>query len=37
MADTVTVEHQEDGIDIKAKVIAYKYDPIKRVSGYNHW
>lgn len=29
MADTVTVEHQEDGIDIKAKVIAYKYDPIK--------
>ncbi|WP_241752566.1 phage tail spike protein, partial [Bacillus thuringiensis] len=27
MADTVTVEHQEDGIDIKAKVIAYKYDP----------
>ncbi|AJQ57395.1 phage endopeptidase [Bacillus thuringiensis serovar morrisoni str. 4AA1] len=30
MADTVTVEHQEDGIDIKAKVIAYKYDPIKK-------
>ncbi|BAR85720.1 MULTISPECIES: phage tail spike protein [Bacillus cereus group] len=29
IADTVTVEHQEDGIDIKAKVIAYKYDPIK--------
>ncbi|KIQ82618.1 endopeptidase, partial [Bacillus sp. L_1B0_5] len=30
VADTVTVEHQEDGIDIKAKVIAYKYDPIKK-------
>lgn len=30
MADTVTVEHQEDGIDIKAKVIAYKYNPIKK-------
>ncbi|PEC06820.1 endopeptidase [Bacillus cereus] len=30
MADTVTVEHQEDGIEIKAKVIAYKYDPIKK-------
>ncbi|WP_336975019.1 phage tail spike protein [Bacillus thuringiensis] len=30
MADTVTVEHQEDGIDIKAKVIAYKYDPIEK-------
>ncbi|MHA4132299.1 phage tail spike protein [Bacillus cereus] len=30
MADTVTVEHQEDGIDIKAKVISYKYDPIKK-------
>ncbi|MDT7982713.1 phage tail spike protein [Clostridium perfringens] len=30
MADTVTVEHREDGIDIKAKVIAYKYDPIKK-------
>ncbi|MBG9583606.1 endopeptidase [Bacillus thuringiensis] len=30
MADTVTVEHQEDGIGIKAKVIAYKYDPIKK-------
>ncbi|WP_197265565.1 phage tail spike protein, partial [Bacillus thuringiensis] len=30
MADTVTVEHQEDGINIKAKVIAYKYDPIKK-------
>ncbi|MCU4843727.1 phage tail protein [Bacillus cereus] len=30
MADTVTVEHQEDGIDIKAKVIAYKYDPMKK-------
>ncbi|PFS56209.1 phage tail spike protein [Bacillus thuringiensis] len=30
MADTVTVEHQEDGVDIKAKVVAYKYDPIKK-------
>ncbi|MEK4415666.1 phage tail spike protein [Bacillus sp. FSL K6-0268] len=30
MADTVTVIHEEDGISIKAKVIAYKYDPIKK-------
>ncbi|BAR86656.1 phage endopeptidase [Bacillus thuringiensis serovar tolworthi] len=30
MADTVTVIHEENGVDIKAKVIAYKYDPIKK-------
>ncbi|MBJ8025662.1 phage tail spike protein [Bacillus cereus] len=30
MGDTVTVKHEEDGIDIQAKVIAYKYDPIKK-------
>ncbi|MEN1934965.1 phage tail spike protein [Paenibacillus sp. 102] len=30
MGDTVTVKHIEDGIDIKAKVISYKYDPIKK-------
>ena len=30
MGDIVTVKHEEDGIDIQAKVIAYKYDPIKR-------
>ncbi|MGR5978113.1 phage tail spike protein [Bacillus cereus] len=30
MGDTVTVKHGEDGIDIQAKVIAYKYDPIKK-------
>ncbi len=29
MGDIVTVKHEEDGIDIQAKVIAYKYDPIK--------
>uniref|UniRef100_UPI0011A5D8B4 phage tail spike protein n=1 Tax=Bacillus thuringiensis TaxID=1428 RepID=UPI0011A5D8B4 len=30
MGDVVTVKHEEDGIDIQAKVIAYKYDPIKK-------
>ncbi|EJR22373.1 phage tail spike protein [Bacillus cereus] len=30
MGDIVTVKHEEDGIDIQAKVIAYKYDPIKK-------
>ncbi|MGE8013226.1 phage tail spike protein [Bacillus mycoides] len=30
MGDIVTVEHVEDNIDIQAKVIAYKYDPIKK-------
>ncbi|EKS8371212.1 phage tail spike protein [Bacillus thuringiensis] len=30
MGDTVTVKHEEDGIDIQAKVIAYKYDPIQK-------
>ncbi|OLR25808.1 phage tail spike protein [Bacillus cereus] len=29
MGDIVTVKHEEDGIDMQAKVIAYKYDPIK--------
>ncbi|MEW4236897.1 phage tail spike protein [Bacillus thuringiensis] len=29
MGDIVTVRHVEDGLDIQAKVIAYKYDPIK--------
>ncbi|HDX9587586.1 TPA: phage tail protein [Bacillus pseudomycoides] len=28
MGDTVTVQHGEDNIDIQAKVISYKYDPI---------
>lgn len=30
MGDIVTVKHEEDGIDIQAKVIAYKYDPVKK-------
>ncbi|WP_329764354.1 phage tail spike protein [Bacillus nitratireducens] len=30
MGDIVTVQHKEDGIDIQSKVIAYKYDPIKK-------
>lgn len=30
MGDTVTVEHEEDNLHIQAKVIAYKYDPIKK-------
>ncbi|MFV5912495.1 phage tail spike protein [Bacillus cereus] len=30
MGDTVTVEHNEDGIYIQAKVISYKYDPVKK-------
>ncbi|MFQ6340724.1 phage tail spike protein [Bacillus sp. AF62] len=30
MADNVTVIHEENGVAIKAKVIAYKYDPIKK-------
>ncbi|WP_259418269.1 phage tail spike protein [Bacillus toyonensis] len=29
MGDTVTVEHNEDGIYVQAKVISYKYDPVK--------
>ncbi|WP_304521813.1 phage tail spike protein [Bacillus toyonensis] len=29
MGDTVTIEHNEDGIYIQAKVISYKYDPVK--------
>ncbi|MRA58289.1 endopeptidase, partial [Bacillus thuringiensis] len=29
MGDTVTVKHSEDGIYIKAKVIGYKYNPLK--------
>ncbi|WP_367899812.1 phage tail spike protein [Bacillus pseudomycoides] len=30
MGDTVTVKHPEDGIDIQAKLVSYKYDPIKK-------
>ncbi|PFD95613.1 endopeptidase, partial [Bacillus sp. AFS023182] len=30
MGDIVTVKHIEDGIDVQAKVIAYKYDPLKK-------
>ncbi|QDZ76678.1 phage tail spike protein [Bacillus cereus] len=30
MGDTVTVRHVEDGLDVQAKVIGYKYDPIKK-------
>ncbi|WP_374222294.1 phage tail spike protein [Bacillus cereus] len=30
MGDIVTVKHVEDNIDIQAKVISYKYDPIKK-------
>ncbi|SDY42750.1 phage tail spike protein [Bacillus sp. 166amftsu] len=30
MGDIVTVKHIEDGINVQAKVIAYKYDPIKK-------
>ncbi|PHB54576.1 hypothetical protein COE92_14415 [Bacillus wiedmannii] len=30
MGDIVTVEHEEDNLHIQAKVIAYKYDPIKK-------
>lgn len=29
MGDTVTVQHREDNLDIQAKVISYKYDPLK--------
>lgn len=29
LGDTITVEHKEDNVDIQAKVISYKYDPIK--------
>ncbi len=29
MGDTVTVDHSEDGIYVQAKVISYKYDPVK--------
>ncbi|MFK4468482.1 phage tail spike protein [Bacillus sp. RC252] len=28
MGDTVTVQHLDEGIDIKAKVVSYKYDPL---------
>lgn len=28
MGDTVTVQHLEEGIDVKAKVVSYKYDPL---------
>ncbi|WJE51151.1 phage tail spike protein [Bacillus cereus] len=30
MGDIVTVKHIEDGIDVQAKVIGYKYDPLKK-------
>ncbi|WP_459499907.1 phage tail spike protein [Bacillus sp. C1] len=30
MSDTVTVIHSEDNLHIQAKVISYKYDPIKK-------
>lgn len=30
MGDTVTVEHKEDNINVQAKVISYKYDPVKK-------
>lgn len=30
LGDTVTVKHKEDNLDIQAKAISYKYDPIKR-------
>ncbi|WP_180228824.1 phage tail spike protein, partial [Bacillus cereus] len=29
MGDTITVRHEEDNLDIQAKVISYKYDPLK--------
>lgn len=29
IGDTVTVKHEEDNIDITAKVISYRYDPMK--------
>lgn len=28
MGDTVTVQHLDEGIDVKAKVVSYKYDPL---------
>ncbi|PHD00645.1 endopeptidase [Bacillus toyonensis] len=28
MGDTVTVQHLEEGIDVKTKVVSYKYDPL---------
>ncbi len=28
MGDTVTVQHLEEGIDVIAKVVSYKYDPL---------
>ncbi|HHP5740903.1 TPA: phage tail spike protein [Bacillus paranthracis] len=30
LGDTVTVKHKEDNLDIQAKAISYKYDPIKK-------
>ncbi|WP_051669202.1 phage tail spike protein [Carnobacterium jeotgali] len=30
LGDTVTVEHKEDGLNIEAKVISYKYDPLAK-------
>lgn len=28
MGDTVTVQHLDEGIDVRAKVVSYKYDPL---------
>ncbi|MDA2634972.1 phage tail protein [Bacillus cereus] len=30
MGDTVTVQHLDEGIDVKAKVVSYKYDPLNQ-------
>ncbi len=30
LGDTITVTHEEDNLDIQAKAISYKYDPIKK-------
>jgi len=30
MGDTVTVQHLDEGIDVKAKVVSYKYDPLNK-------
>lgn len=30
LGDTVTVEHKEDGLNIEAKVISYKYNPLAK-------
>lgn len=30
MGDTVTVQHLDEGIDVKAKVVSYRYDPLNQ-------